>query len=145
MAVMDELVSDLTCHDAWSTNEKKICLLNSKKDTVFSSLELKAQVSFSDHRLSVHLSICKLFTLRTTGPISTKFGTKRPWVKGILVCSNEGPCLFPRGDNYEIANIYRWNLYNLLQNHEANFNQTWHKASLGEENEGFTNKDHSIL
>ena len=40
---------------------------------------------------------------RTTGPISTKLGTKLPWVKGIQVCSNEGPVLFPTGDNYEIA------------------------------------------
>ena len=28
---------------------------------------------------------------RTTGPISTKLGTKYSWVKGIQVCSNEGP------------------------------------------------------
>ena len=32
-----------------------------------------------------------------------------------------------------------------LQNRWANFNQTLHKASLGEEIQGFTNKDHSIL
>ena len=25
-----------------------------------------------------------------------------PWLKGIQVCSNEGPPAFPRGDNYEI-------------------------------------------
>ena len=25
-----------------------------------------------------------------------------PWLKGIQICSNEGPCPFPRGDNYEI-------------------------------------------
>ena len=33
----------------------------------------------------------------------------------------------------------------LLQNHWANFNQTWHNASLSEETQGFTNKDNSIL
>ena len=25
-----------------------------------------------------------------------------PWVKGIQVCSNEGPCPFPGGDNWGI-------------------------------------------
>ena len=33
-----------------------------------------------------------------------------PWVKGIQVYSNEGPCPFPRGDNYEIAKIHWQNL-----------------------------------
>ena len=47
-----------------------------------------------------------IFFSRTTGPISTKFGTKNPWLKGIPVCSNEGPHLFPRVDNYEIAKIH---------------------------------------
>ena len=27
----------------------------------------------------------------------------QPLMKGIQVCSNEGPCSFPRGDNYEIV------------------------------------------
>ena len=40
------------------------------------------------------------------GPISTKPGTKHPWVKGIQVCLNEGPCPFPRANNYEIAKIH---------------------------------------
>ena len=31
---------------------------------------------------------------RTTEPILTKLGTMHPWVKGIEVCSNRGPCLF---------------------------------------------------
>ena len=31
----------------------------------------------------------KNFFFRTIGPISTKLGTKHPWVKGIKVCSNE--------------------------------------------------------
>ena len=29
---------------------------------------------------------------------------KHPWVMGIEVCTNEGPCSFPRGDNSEIVN-----------------------------------------
>ena len=60
---------------------------------VFSSPELKAQVSFSDHLssgacLSVRLSVC----------LSVNFS----------------------------------HFHLLLQNHWANFNQTWHKASWGE-------------
>ena len=51
-----------------------------------------------------------IFFLRTTGPISIKLGTKHPWVQGIKVCSNEGPCPFPRGDNYEIVKIHWRNL-----------------------------------
>jgi hypothetical protein len=39
---------------------------------IFSSSELKAQMSFSDHlfacRLSVRLSVCKLFTFSTSSP-----------------------------------------------------------------------------
>ena len=42
---------------------------------------------------------------KTTEPISTKFGTKHPSVKEIQVCSNEGPCLYPKRDNYEIVKI----------------------------------------
>ena len=36
-------------------------------------------------------------------PISTNLVTKHPWAKGSQFCSNEGPCRFPRGDNYEIS------------------------------------------
>ena len=32
------------------------------------------------------------------------------WVKGIQLCSIEGPALFPRGDNYEIVKIHLRNL-----------------------------------
>ena len=41
--------------------------------------------------------------------LSTKLGTKHPWVKGIQVCSNEGPRPIPRRDNYEIAKIH-WSI-----------------------------------
>ena len=51
-----------------------------------------------------------IFFSRTTGPISTKLGTLHPWVKKTQVCSNEGFCPFPRGDNYEIVKIYWQNL-----------------------------------
>ena len=51
----------------------------------------------------------KIFS-RTTGPISIKFSSIHPWVKGILEYSNEGPLLFPRGDYYEIGKIHWQNL-----------------------------------
>ena len=60
-------------------------------------------------RLSILLSLNNFFFnffSRTTGPISTKLDTKHPWVKGIQVCSDEGPRPFPRGDNSEIVNLY---------------------------------------
>ena len=45
----------------------------------------------------------KVFFFRTIGPISHKLDTKHPWIMGIQVCSNEGPHIFPRGDNNKIA------------------------------------------
>jgi hypothetical protein len=61
---------------------------------LFSSPELKAQVSYSDRllsvvRLSVNFYIFDFFS-RTTGPILTKLGTNHPWGEGIYVSSNEG-------------------------------------------------------
>ena len=74
-----------------------------------------------------------MFFSRNTGQISTKLGTKHPWVKGTKVCSNEGLCHFPRGDNYEIAKIHWRNFKNfLLKNHWTNSNQTCHNAFFGE-------------
>ena len=48
--------------------------------------------------------ILKVFS-KTTGPISTKLETKHPRVKGIQIFQNEGPHLFPRGDNCEMVKI----------------------------------------
>ena len=80
---------------------------------VFSSPDLKPQMSFSDKNVSVvrrYRRRCRklfihifVFFSRTTEPISIKLGTKHPWVKGIQVSSNEGPCPFLRVDHYEIA------------------------------------------
>ena len=62
--------------------------------------------------LSVCLSVCpSVFSyfrllLQNHWANSTKLGTKHPWVEGIQVCSNEGPCPSPRGDNSEIVNLY---------------------------------------
>ena len=50
----------------------------------------------------VCLSVCKRFTFSSTGPISTKLGTKHPRVKGILIYSNKGPCTFLRGHYCDI-------------------------------------------
>jgi hypothetical protein len=74
------------------TPVKMTSAMGMEQRAVFSSPELKAQVSFSDRplsgvRLSVCLSVCKLLHFRL-----------------------------------------------LLQNHWTNFNQTWHKSSLGEGN-----------
>jgi hypothetical protein len=67
-------------------------------NTIFSSPELKAQVSFSDHLLSVIMQSVRLsvypsihpsvnfsifdFFSRTTGPISAKLCTNHPWGRG---------------------------------------------------------------
>ena len=42
-----------------------------------------------------------IFFSRTTGPISTKLGTKHPWVKMIQVCSNEEPI-----NSHEVNNVF---------------------------------------
>ena len=88
-----------------------LAFLRNVNSWAFSSPELKAQVNFSDHLLSVVcLSVCILHNLnffsRTAGPISTKPGTTYPWLVGIQFCSNKGPRPFPRGDDYEIAKIH---------------------------------------
>ena len=51
-----------------------------------------------------------IFFSRTTGPISTKLGTKHPGLKGIQVYLNVGLRPFPRRDNNEKARIHRQNL-----------------------------------
>jgi hypothetical protein len=50
----------------------------------------------------------KLFFSRTSRPISIKLGRNRPWVKGILNCSNKGPGPLQRGDNDKNAKM-GWN------------------------------------
>ena len=78
---------------------RHICLENITTTSTWflAHLSLKSQVSFSDHLSFVCppgcLSVSKLFTYiffsGTTGPISTKLGTKHPWVKRFQVCSND--------------------------------------------------------
>ena len=79
---------------------------------------LKAQVSFSDQNLSVvrrrRCRSCrrKLFTFLShfspepLGRFQPNLAQSTPSVKGIHICSNDDPHLFPRGDNNEIAKIH---------------------------------------
>jgi hypothetical protein len=69
--------------------------------TIFSSPELKAQMSFSDRRLSVVLLSVRLsvnfyifnFFSRTTGPILTILGTNHLWREGNLNFQMKGKTL----------------------------------------------------
>ena len=74
---------------------------------VFQFTEMKGEVSFSDHLLSVvcpqvclHTLHIFMFFSRATGLISTKHSSKYPYVKGVNICSSEGPCLIPMGNKY---------------------------------------------
>ena len=79
---------------------------------------------------------------RTTGPISTKLGTKHPLVMGIQICSNEGPCHFLRGDNNEIAKIHWWTfkiLFSIITGQistKLGTKHTWIKGIEDSSNEG---------
>jgi hypothetical protein len=64
-------------------------------------------------------------------PNSIKLSTNYPWMKGIQVCSNKGPDPLQRGDNYKKCENEVGSFKILLQNHWANFNQSWNKSSLG--------------
>ena len=82
-----------------------------KSVTIFSSPELKAQVSYSDQNLSIIVVLVVNIFCRTTGPIKTKLGTKYPWVERIQISSPEPqgqfqPNLALGGDNYVIAKIH---------------------------------------
>jgi hypothetical protein len=49
---------------------------------------------------NIHLKFLKIFS-RTSKPKLIKLGTYYPWVKGIQVCSINGPDPLQRGDNYK--------------------------------------------
>ena len=49
--------------------------------------------------VKVHRRNLYIFFSRTAGPISTKFGTKHPWVEGIESCSNEESLNFHKLSN----------------------------------------------
>jgi hypothetical protein len=112
-----------------------VCLFVYNHLSNFSSPELKAQVSYSDHPLSVRLSVCKLlhFLLQNHWVNFNQTWNKSSLETGIQVCSNEGQCPSLRGDNSE-RNMHK-NIKNLLfKNQWANFNQIWYKLSLDEGN-----------
>jgi hypothetical protein len=48
----------------------------------------------------------KILFSRTTGPILTILGISHPLGERIQVCSNEGDCPFPRGDNSKTVKIH---------------------------------------
>ena len=111
---------------------------------VFSSPELKAQVSFSDRLSSVVclfvrssvclcLSVCKLFRFSTSsqeplGQFQPNLALSILGLRGFKFVQMKGPAFFQG----EMIKKRENNLKNLLlQNHWANFNQTWQKASMG--------------
>ena len=55
----------------------------------------------------IHCRSWRIFSSWKGRPISTKFGTKRPWIKGIQVCSNKGPRPF-QGYNYNEIRKKHW-------------------------------------
>jgi hypothetical protein len=99
------------------------------ENNLFSSLELKDQVSFSDRPLSdvclpvslsvclsvcpsVCLSVCKLYIFdisRITWPDLSSFCTNHSWVEGIQVCPHKGGSSSPRRDNRERVKI-QWQI-----------------------------------
>ena len=83
--------------------------------------------------VKIHWRNLKIFFSRTTEPISTKLGTKHPWMKGIQVYSNEGPRPFPRADNYEIVKIHWQNLKIFFSRTTGPISTKLVTKSLGEE------------
>ena len=61
----------------------------------FKFVQMKRPALFQGETITklvkIHYRHLKILVSRTTVPISTKLGTKHPWVKGIQVSSNEGP------------------------------------------------------
>jgi hypothetical protein len=47
----------------------------------------------------------KIFFSKTTGPVVIRHTTNHTWGEGIQVCSNEGGCPSPRGDNDERVKV----------------------------------------
>jgi hypothetical protein len=88
---------------------------------IFSSPDLKAQVSYSDRRLpAIRLSVnFYIFDFSsTTGSILTRLGTNHPWGEGFQVCLNEGDRPSTRGYISERV------IFKNLQNQQSKFNQT---------------------
>jgi hypothetical protein len=75
--------------------------------------------------------LLKIFFSTTSRPNSIKLGTNYPLVKRIQVHTNKGPDPLQRGNNHKNGKNGVGLFKNPLQSHEANFNQIWHKLSLG--------------
>ena len=100
--VRNEGLSFLLFTSQFIALDTQVCIVFEHSICVFSSPELKAQVSVSDHLssvvcLSVRLSVCPSVCLSLPVCMSVNFSH-----------------------------------FHLLQNHWANFDQTWHNVSLGE-------------
>ena len=128
----------------WRTILSKMRLWIFKK--FFSSPEPKAEASFSDHNLSVVRCRCrrwccfchKLFTFSSSSP--KPLGQfQRNLAQCILRWRGLkfGPVIFQMEIITNRKNTLSKLKSLLLQNHWANFNQTWHKASLGEGDSSF--------
>ena len=112
------------------------CLITrSIRHTVFSSPELKAQVSFSDRLssvcLSVHLSVRPSvnFFSHFQLLLQNHWANFNTWHKASLGDWNSSLFKWRPSPSQNTLSIFK-NL--LLQNHWANFNQTWCKVSLSE-------------
>jgi hypothetical protein len=57
-------------------------------------------------RVKIYKNYFKIFS-RTTGPISTRFGTNHPWGEGIQVSSNKGRSPSPRRNNSKSVKLYK--------------------------------------
>jgi hypothetical protein len=56
-------------------------------------------------RAKIYWNCLKTFS-RISKPNSIKFSTNYSWIKGIQVCSNEGECPSPRGDNSKRVKVH---------------------------------------
>ena len=82
-----------------------------KKNQVCSSKRPRHFTRGDNYRIAkTHWRNLKTLFSRTTWPISTKLGTKHPWVKEIHDCESKGPRPFPREDNFKNAKIHWRNL-----------------------------------
>ena len=70
---------------------------------------------------------------RTNGLISTKLGAKYLWNKRNSTLLKEMTTFYSKGKKRNTENTLTTLITLLLPNHLTNFNQFWHKASLGEE------------
>ena len=95
--------------------------------------------------VKIHCQHYKIFSSRTNKRITTKPGSRHHWMKGIQVCSNKDTCSSKERLKRNSENTLSRSKNLSLKNHRTNFNQTWHKAFLGECPQIVTNKNCSLL